>query len=117
MFAADEFSPSWLSGLLNMGGAVVTTAFFLYYQLKREDRLEPVVKANAEAMANMKDNFLAHNKTQVDEFIRATREQSEQMRQLMGDHMDVTRENIKVVGELKAAVDVLRVELGRKQDR
>lgn len=110
-----EANSSWLPVLANLGGAVVITSMFLFYLLRRGDRADSLAAQALSEVKTLAEEFREHNKTIVAGFTSTTREQHDQMKSIMGDHLEVTRETVKAVTELKGAVEALRIQVARRE--
>lgn len=103
---ADDYSNLW-TRLFDMGGTIVATAMFLMYMYKKEDRVETLVHDITLRQEALQRAWAESQKSQTELFIRSTSEQFGTLKALIEDQNGVTRENIKVVSELRGSLSEL----------
>jgi Zn-dependent protease with chaperone function len=100
-------------GLINLGGAVVVTGMFLYYSLKREEKGDLLAKEVMRRIETVEEAARSHNKEIADQFRTTVQGLHDDLKGIINDHIDVTRENVRAVSELRGSIEGVKLELAR----
>lgn len=104
---------SWVLPLINLGGAVTVTALFLYYSLKREEKGDLLAKDLVTRIETVEGAARTHNKEIADQFRISVQGMHDDLKSIITDHIDVTRDNVRAIAELRSSIELVKLELAR----